>query len=87
MAFYFVYILECNDCSLYTGYTKDLTKRVIAHNTHATGAKYTKARRPVVLKYFEKYKTLSRALKREHAIKKLTREEKLKLISEKVKTR
>ncbi len=78
--FFFVYILECKDKTLYTGYTKDLEKRVVAHNTGKTGAKYTKARRPVVLKYSEKYKTLSQALKREHAVKKLSRKEKLLLV-------
>ena len=76
---HFVYIVECNDKTLYTGYTKDLEKRLLAHNTGKTGAKYTKARRPVVLKYSEKHKTLSSALKREHALKKLSREEKLGL--------
>lgn len=77
---YFVYILECNDSSLYTGYTTDIEKRLIAHNSGTTGAKYTKARRPVVLKYSETYKTLSKALKREHALKKLSRQEKLLLL-------
>lgn len=79
---YFVYILECNDKTLYIGYTTDIEKRVIAHNTAKSGAKYTKARRPVVLKYSEKHSSLSAALKREHVLKKLPREEKLKLILE-----
>jgi len=77
---YFVYILECNDTSLYTGITNDLKKRTLAHNTLKTGAKYTKARRPVTLIYHEEYTTKSEAMKREAEIKKFTREQKLKLI-------
>ena len=77
---HFVYILECADKTLYIGYTKDLEKRLQAHNTAKSGAKYTKARRPVVLKYSEKYRTLSKALKREYALKQLSRAEKLALI-------
>jgi putative endonuclease len=76
---YFVYILECADKTLYIGITNDLKKRVMAHNTSKTGAKYTKARRPVVLKYSEKVRTRSAALKREYALKQLSRQEKLKL--------
>jgi putative endonuclease len=78
---FFVYILECNDTSLYTGITNNLKKRILAHNTLKTGAKYTKARRPVTLVYSEEYETKSKALKREAEIKKFTREQKLKLFS------
>jgi putative endonuclease len=77
---HFTYILKCADTTLYVGYTKDVAKRVATHNTGKAGAKYTKARRPVVLLYSEKHRTLSAALKREHAIKKLSRAEKLALI-------
>ncbi len=77
---YYVYILECKDKTLYTGYTNNLEKRLKAHNESKTGAHYTKIRRPVKLKYFEKFSTLSKALKREIKIKKLTRPEKIKLI-------
>ena len=77
---YFIYILECKDNTLYTGSTNDLEKRVLAHNTLKTGAKYTKARRPVILKYSEKFRTKSKAMKREYVIKNLTRGEKLELI-------
>ncbi len=77
---YYVYILECKDKTLYTGSTNDLQKRVFTHNNSKTGAKYTKARRPVVLKYSEKFRTKSKAMKRECTIKNLTRKEKLKLI-------
>ena len=77
---YYVYILKCADKTLYTGYTNDLLKRVKAHNDSKQGAKYTKARRPVTLIYSESFRTLSKALKREIAIKKLSRKEKLDLI-------
>jgi len=79
---YYVYILECADKTLYTGYTTDLDKRIKNHNESKVGAKYTKARRPVALKYSEKLATLSEALKREIEIKNLTRKEKLKLIKD-----
>lgn len=74
-----VYILRCGDGSLYTGWTTHLEARIRAHNA-GTGAKYTKSRRPVELVYFETYATKSEALKRECAIKKLKRKEKLALI-------
>lgn len=76
---YFVYILECADRTLYTGTTNDIEKRILSHNTSKTGAKYTRGRRPVILKYSENCKTKSRALKREVVIKKLTKQEKIKL--------
>jgi putative endonuclease len=78
---YFVYILKCNDETLYTGITNNLEKRILAHNTSKTGAKYTASRRPVTLRYSETCETKSLALKREAQIKKLTREQKLILIS------
>ena len=77
---YFVYILECSDGSLYTGITKDITKRLNEHNTSDKGAKYTKARRPVKLLYEESSVDRSSASKREYTIKKLTRLKKLELI-------
>ena len=58
---YYVYILECCDKSLYTGYTNHLEKRIKAHN-EGKGAKYTKGRRPVSLVYFESFQTKSEAL-------------------------
>ncbi|MFA6094348.1 MAG: GIY-YIG nuclease family protein [Candidatus Paceibacterota bacterium] len=79
MSFY-TYILRCSDDTLYTGITNDLEKRLQAHNELKTGARYTKARRPVVLAYSEKFETKSEAMKRECTLKKLTRSEKLKLI-------
>jgi len=77
---YFVYILECNDGSLYTGITKDISKRLNEHNLSDKGAKYTKVRRPVKLVYKESSENRSTASKREYAIKKLTRLKKLALI-------
>lgn len=77
---YYVYIVECSDKTLYTGYTNNLNKRIETHNK-GKGAKYTKFRRPVQLVYYEEYETKNLALKREYSIKKLTRKEKLKLIS------
>ena len=82
---YTVYILECADTSLYTGCTNDIPKRVHRHNTSPAGAKYTRSRRPVKLVYTENYRTLQRALKREVAIKRLTRKEKLLLIKKSAK--
>lgn len=78
---YFVYILECNDGSLYTGITKDVDKRLEEHNNSDKGAKYTKARRPVKLLYQEASSDRSNASKREYAIKKLSRTQKLALIN------
>lgn len=79
MAEYYTYIVECADQTLYTGYAADLEKRIETHNS-GTGAKYTRNRLPVVLRYYEKFETKSEAMKREHAIKKLTRTAKMALI-------
>ena len=75
----YVYILKCRDGTLYTGWTTDLDKRLKTHNS-GNGAKYTRARLPVTLVYSEEYEEKTDALKREAAIKKLTRSQKLKLI-------
>lgn len=79
MVKYYAYIVECNDGSLYTGYARDVAARVEKHNL-GTGAKYTRNKRPVKLKYQEEYDSRSGAMKREVQIKKLTRREKLTLI-------
>lgn len=78
---YFVYILKCADSTLYTGITNDLENRIAAHNS-GKGAKYTCSRIPVALAYKELCDNKSVALKRELEIKKMTREEKLKMIAE-----
>ncbi len=77
---HFVYILECSDKTLYVGATNDLEKRLKQHNGAKAGAHYTKIRRPVTLKHFERFHTLAKARAREAAIKRLTREKKLKLL-------
>ena len=76
----YTYIVECSDKSLYTGWTTNLEERLAAHN-QGTGAKYTRSRRPVKLVYCEEFQTKEEAMKREYAIKRLTRKEKEALIS------
>ena len=76
---HYVYILKCSDDTYYTGWTTDINRRLLVHQDKK-GAKYTKARIPVELVYFETFNTKSEALKREIAIKKLTREKKILLI-------
>lgn len=76
---YYIYILECSDATLYTGFTKNLEKRVETHNAKKW-AKYTRGRTPVTLKYFEEFDTESEARKREYKIKQLSRNEKFSLI-------
>ena len=78
---HYTYIVRCADGTLYTGWTTDLDRRMAAHNA-GTGAKYTRSRRPVTLIYHESFETKEEALRRECAIKKLRREEKLRLIKE-----
>ena len=78
---WYVYILKCADNTLYTGITNDIEKRIHDHNTSPSGAKYTKARRPVVLVYKKRKKNRSYASIEEAQIKKLSREGKLGLIN------
>lgn len=75
----YMYIVECSDNSLYTGWTNDLPKRIKAHNS-GQGAKYTKNRRPVRLCYWERFETKQEAMSREAKVKRLTRARKIKLI-------
>lgn len=75
----FVYMLECCDGSLYTGWTTDLEARVAAHN-RGVGARYTRARLPVRLVYWEDAPDRSAALRREAALRRLSRKDKLALI-------
>lgn len=75
----YTYIVTCSDGTLYCGWTNDLDRRMKAHN-EGRGAKYTKARRPVVLSYYELFETKEEAMRREYAIKQLTRREKEQLI-------
>lgn len=77
---HYIYILECSDKTLYTGYTNDLENRLKAHN-EGKGAKYTKSRLPVKMVYSEAFDDKKEAMSREWFIKhRLTREEKLELI-------
>ena len=75
----YVYILRCRDGSLYTGWTNDLEKRLKAHNS-GSASKYTRTRLPAELVYFEEWESKEAAMSREWHIKRLSREEKLKLI-------
>lgn len=79
-ACWYLYILRCADGSLYTGITTDLERRTHEHNQGKAGAKYTKARRPVELIYSEAVDSRSVAAKREAAIKKMSRQNKLALM-------
>ncbi len=82
---WFVYIVRCADNSLYTGITRDTTRRVSEHNSGKLGAKYIRARRPVTLVYQEESANRSEALKREAAIKKLSKAKKELLCNSLVK--
>lgn len=75
---WFVYILLCGDGTLYTGMTDDIHKRIAAHRS-GKGAKYTRGRGPLILRYLEELPTRSMALQRENAIKRMKRTEKLDL--------
>ncbi len=77
---YFVYIVQCADASFYTGCTSDIRRRLVEHNRLKRGARYTRARRPVVLRYWERLGTSAAAKRREAAIKKLSRTGKITLI-------
>lgn len=74
----YTYLLRCADGSLYCGWTNRLEERILAHNS-GKGAKYTKTRRPVALAYFEEHATKSEAMKREAAIKRMTKSQKERL--------
>ncbi len=78
---YYVYIVECKDGSYYTGWTMDIESRLAKHN-QGKGAKYTRSRYPVVLRYSETFESKSEAMCRECAIKKMSREDKIKLITD-----
>lgn len=76
---FFCYMVECADGTFYTGWSTDPAARVQAHNA-GQGAKYTKTRRPVKLIYVEELPDKSSALKREYAIKQLSRAQKKNLL-------
>lgn len=72
-------MVECSDKSLYTGWTNDLEKRILAHNAKK-GAKYTKSRTPVRLVYYETFASKEEAMRREYEIKQYSRKEKEALL-------
>lgn len=76
-----VYIVQCNDNSLYTGITTDLERRILEHNGVEKGAKYTRMRQPVILVYSSSFENRSEVSKEEIRIKKLTKKKKLELIN------
>lgn len=75
-----MYMLKCADGTLYTGITTDTARRLDEHNDSTKGASYTRSRRPVTLVYQEELASRSEALKREYALKNLTRIQKLALL-------
>lgn len=77
---WFVYIIQCDDNSLYTGITTDLERRIKEHN-NKLGGKYTKVRVPIKLVYKEEHKRKGAALRREIQIKELKKEKKMALIN------
>lgn len=79
---HYVYIVRCADGTLYTGYARNPAAREKAHNS-GRGAKYTSGRRPVRLVYSERFRSIGRALRREHELKRWTRRQKEALIDTK----
>ncbi len=82
---FYTYIARCADDTLYTGYTTDIENREKVHNS-GKGAKYTRARLPVKIVYFEEFETKQEAQSREWHIKRLSRQEKVNLINKKADT-
>ncbi len=78
---HYTYMARCGDGSLYTGYTTDLKRREKAHNS-GKGAKYTRSRLPVAIVYYEEFDTKEEAMRREAAIKKLSKEKKELLVAQ-----
>jgi len=79
---WFVYLVRCQDGTLYCGIAKDLTRRVAEHNSTDKGAKYTRGRRPVQLVYAEEVASRAQATQREGQIKRMTRPQKMALIKD-----
>ncbi|MGD0477373.1 MAG: GIY-YIG nuclease family protein [Nitrososphaerales archaeon] len=78
MARHFVYMLECSDGTLYTGYTTDVGRRLHQHNS-GKGARYTRSRTPVKLVFRERFRSRGDALRREIQVKRMSRSSKLLL--------
>jgi len=79
---WYMYVVRCADGTLYTGITKNISRRLNEHNYGMKGAKYTRSRRPVELLYTREYETHSAAASAEYRFKRLKRSEKLKVIGE-----
>ncbi len=77
-----LYIVRCNDGTLYTGIALDAKQRLTEHNGSSRGARYTRAKRPVTLVFVQEFPDRSRAAKEEARIKKLPRQAKLELITQ-----
>ena len=77
---WYMYVVQCADGTFYTGITTSLSRRLNEHNYGSRGAKYTRSRRPVRLKYTQECANHSTALKEEHKFKKLTRKQKKEII-------
>jgi putative endonuclease len=86
MSYWYLYMVECKDGSLYSGITTDVARRVREHNGMKQGARYTATRRPVVVRFSKRFQNRSAASKAEYALKQCSRTEKLKLIQQKKKT-
>jgi len=78
---FYVYILECNDGTYYTGYSNDLEKRIKEHNDSKRGAKYLRGKGPVKVAWTKEYKYLCYAIRAEYRIKQLNRKQKELLVS------
>lgn len=76
---HYVYVLECADGTFYTGYTTDPERRVREHDA-GEGAKYTRGRTPVELRYVEQFRSRSKAMRREYELKQLSRRKKERLV-------
>jgi putative endonuclease len=77
----FMYVVRCNDGTLYTGVTNNMKRRLHEHNSTSKGARYTRYRRPVELVYQVRHESRSDALRAEYRFKKLRRSEKIKIIN------
>lgn len=77
---YYVYIILCTDGSFYTGYTKNIDKRLRMHE-NGNGARYTRMHKPQRIAYLELFELRAQAMKREKQIKKLTHQQKLNLVN------
>ncbi len=84
MAAWLLYVLKCSDNTLYTGITNDLPRRITLHN-NGTASRYTRSRLPVTLLFSEPCRGRSSALKKEYAMKQLSRKEKEQYIKKKSK--